>query len=201
MLKQTGLILTLTAAVTAGALAQAPAPARPAQTPSTPRPSAAQPRPAGEEPQAERPAPARPVEPAGQPVNIKLDITITDQVTSGEPSRKTVSMLIADRSAGSIRTGGIQMPTTSGPTALNINVDAVPTIQRDGSIRLQFGLEYQPRPGADPAQPTAAPSRMSQVNERLVVILQDGKPLVISQAADAGSDRKVVVELRASIMK
>jgi hypothetical protein len=42
---------------------------------------------------------------------------------------------------------------------------------------------------------------MSQINERMAVIVQDGKPLVISQAADAGSDRKVTVELKATVLK
>jgi len=42
---------------------------------------------------------------------------------------------------------------------------------------------------------------MAQINERLTVILQENKPLVISQAADPGSDRKITVELIATIGK
>jgi hypothetical protein len=42
---------------------------------------------------------------------------------------------------------------------------------------------------------------MSSLNERISVIVQDGKPMVISQAADPGSDRKITVELRATIAK
>ena len=105
-------------------------------------------------------------EPTGQMVNIKLDISISDEGTPGEPSRKTVSMIIADRFAGSIRTGGTQVPTDfGGAQPVNINIDATPTVLKDGAIRVQFGLEYQPRP-ADPKQPNAAPARMSHVNER-----------------------------------
>src|SRR5918996_1658256 len=55
-------------------------------------------------PPAEQP-PSRP-EPAGQPVNVKLDLTITDQLGPGEPSKKTVTMIVADRESGSIRSGG-----------------------------------------------------------------------------------------------
>jgi hypothetical protein len=33
------------------------------------------------------------------------------------------------------------------------------------------------------------------------VILQNGKPLIISQSADPVSDRKVVVEVKATILK
>ena len=68
-----------------------------------------------------------------------------------------------------------------------------------------MGLEYQPRPGGEgaPASGPGAsmPTRVSQINERLTVIVQDGKPLVISQAADPGSDRKVTVELKAAALK
>jgi hypothetical protein len=42
---------------------------------------------------------------------------------------------------------------------------------------------------------------MAQVNERLTVIVQDGKALQISQAADAGSDRRVTVEIMATVLK
>jgi hypothetical protein len=148
------------------------------------------------------PAEAAPREPAGQSLNVKLDITITDMTGPGEPLRKTVSMVVADRFAGSIRTAGTQVMTANGPQPLTINVDATPTVLKDGAIRLVFGLEYQPRPGGDnTAQGTSTPTRMSQINERMAVIVQDGKPLVISQAADAGSDRKVTVELKATVLK
>jgi len=155
-------------------------------------------------PQAEAPreqAPAKAQEPAGQQVNIKLDITVSDQRGPGAPSKKTVSMVVADRNFGSIRTGGTQILTESGAQPININVDATPTIVRDGSIRVQFGFEYQPRPGGDPAQANATPPRMSQVNQRLVVFLQDGRPLTITQAADAASDRNISVEIKATVMK
>jgi hypothetical protein len=208
MLKQTILIVTAAALATGSALAQtrpaaAPRPAVATTRAPQARPPQPTPRPAETvAPREQTPAPARQPEPPGQAVNIKLDIMITDEGAPGEPSRKTVSMVVADRSAGSIRTGGTLIPTDfGGPQTLTINVDASPTILRDGAIRVQFGLEYQPRPGADPKQPSAAPTKMSQVNERLAVIVQDGKPLVISQAADAALDRKITVELKATILK
>jgi hypothetical protein len=39
------------------------------------------------------------------------------------------------------------------------------------------------------------------MNQSLTVILQSGKPLIVSQAADPVSDRKVVVEVKATILK
>ncbi len=197
MLKQTAIIVATASLLTAGAVAQerpAPATTRPAPVPQAESPARAQPAPPREQP-------ARPPEPTGQPLNIKLEVTITDQAGPGEPTRKVVSMFVADRAVGSVRSNGFQSTAGMGTQPVSINVDATPTILRDGSIRLQFGLEYQPRPPLEPQQTTAPLGRLSQLNERLTVILQENKPMLISQAADPGSDRKITVELRASIVK
>jgi hypothetical protein len=42
---------------------------------------------------------------------------------------------------------------------------------------------------------------LTDISESLTVILEDGKPLVVSQSADPGSDRKVRVEIKATILK
>jgi hypothetical protein len=196
MLKQTVIAVAAASFLTVALVAQERA------APSAPRPAAApqQPAPKPAPPREQAPAPARPPDP-GQPVNIKLELTITDQAGPGEPAKKTITMLVADRSNGGIRSSGTQAVTSSGLAPVSINVDAVPTILKEGSIRLQLGLEYQPRPAADPSQASVPPSRMSTLNERISVIVQDGKPMVISQAADPGSDRKITVELRATIVK
>jgi hypothetical protein len=204
MLKQTVMIVAAASLLTVAVVAQnrpTPTPPGPAeQTAPAPRP--AQPATPREQPPREpQPAPARQPEPAGQPVNVKLEVTITDQAGPGEPTRKIVTMIVADRAGGSVRSNGIQNVAGMGTQPVSINVDATPNILRDGAIRLQFGLEYQPRPALDPQQTTAPTGRMSQINERLAVILQEGKPLIISQAADPGSDRKITVELRATVLK
>ena len=143
MLKQTVTTVAAASLLTVALVAQqkpAPSPARPATTPQQPT--------ATERPP--QPAPAR--APEGQPVNIRLEITITDQAGPGEPAKKTITMVVADRSNGGIRSSGTQAVTSSGLAPVSINVDASPTILKEGSIRLQLGLEYQPRPTQDPAQ-------------------------------------------------
>jgi hypothetical protein len=203
MLKQTVIAIAAASLLTVALVAQErPSPTRPAAaapqpTPPSPRPA----QPVTPREQAPAPAPARAPEPVGQPVNVKLEVTITDQAGPGEPTRKIVTMIVADRAAGSVRSNGIQNVAGMGTQPVSINVDATPTILRDGALRLQFGLEYQPRPALDPQQTTAPTGRMAQINERLAVILQEGKSLMISQAADPGSDRKITVELLATILK
>jgi len=130
--------------------------------------------------------------PLGQPVNIKLDLTITDQTGPGEPLKKVVTMVLADRGSGSIRsTGSVR---TQG--RVQINVDARPQILQSGAIRLALGLEYNPRTlGSD------APAEWSSLNEQISVVLTPGTPLVVSQAADPASDRRISVEIRATLLK
>ena len=130
----------------------------------------------------------RNADPAGQLVNIRLDLTIADQMTSGEPAKKVVTMMVADRSNGSIRsTGNVER---QGP--VRINVDARPHILPNGNIRVTLGLEYSP---------AASTGSVAALNEQLTVILEPGKPLLLSQAADPMSERKISVEIRAAIAK
>ncbi|CAN5694335.1 hypothetical protein BH24ACI5_BH24ACI5_15600 [soil metagenome] len=128
----------------------------------------------------------------GQPVNIKLDVTITDQTGPGEPIRKVVTLIVADRTNGSIRSTG----SVRSQGRVQINVDARPQILQSGAIRLMLGLEYNPRTLGNDAS-----TEWSSLNEQLGVVLQPGKPLLVSQAADPASDRKITVELTATILK
>jgi hypothetical protein len=138
----------------------------------------------------------------GQPLNIKLDLTITDQAGPGEPAKRTVTMIVADRQNGSIRSTGNQVQA-------RMFVDASPRILPNGNVQVILGLEYNPRqPTTDkPAEnfpqipPGPASTGGSSLNQRITMILEPNKPLVISQAADPVTDRKITVEVRAAILK
>jgi hypothetical protein len=141
-----------------------------------------------------------PREPVGQPVNVRFDLTITDQAGPGEPPKKTVSVVVADRSAGNVRSVGNQVQA-------RINVDVSPTILANGNVRATIGLEYNPRQATEPKAPgilgpdTSIPIGGTSLNERITLILEPGKSMVISQAADPVSERKITVEVRATILK
>jgi hypothetical protein len=127
---------------------------------------------------------------SGQPLNIKVDLTITEQAGSNPQTVKTVSILAADNNTGRIRSyGGVRFG--------ELNVDVRPRLIQGGRLLVSLTVEYRPVPGGakegDPDRPG--------LSESLTVFLQEGKPLVVSQSADPNSDRKVTLEVRASVLK
>ena len=161
MLQRTLTAVSVAALLAGGVSAQqAAAPQKPAEPPAT----------------APRPAPS---------VNVRIDLTLTDQNegTTGKP--KTLSMILTDRDSGRMRTG-------TGREDGMLNVDVRPEIVRDNRVRMSLTLEYRPPRGEKEAAP---------VTQSLSTLLEDGKPLVVSQSADPGSTRSVKVELKATILK
>jgi hypothetical protein len=137
----------------------------------------------------------------GQPINLKFDFVITDQAGSGEPARKTVSVVVADGQAGSVRSIGNQV-------AARLNVDVTPQLLPTGAVRAMIGLEYNPRQALDQKKEGTPDVMMppnliggASLNQRVTVIVEPGKPLLISQAADPISERKITVEVRVTVLK
>lgn len=170
--------------------------------------SAQEPKPAPQTPQKTEPQSESAARKENQPINVRVDLTITDQIGPGEPGKRTVSMIVADGHDGSVRSGGsvmvegntasaVQVP---GSNRINVtlNVDAHPIVLSDNRIRLRLSLEYAPRPET---QNAASREGRPHLIERLTLIVTPGKPMVISQASDPTSDRKIVVELLATILK
>jgi hypothetical protein len=127
--------------------------------------------------------------------NIKLELTINDTY-GARPTTKTVSMIVMDGAEGLIRTSNRLFPSNQ---TVNLNVDAQVSRLRSGEIRVRLTFEYTPPQTSaqeDPQMPLPA-----QLNESLTVLLQDGQKLVVSQSADPASDRKVTVELSATVLK
>jgi hypothetical protein len=87
-----------------------------------------------------------------------------------------------------------------GRRDVSISVDARPTILtgREGAVQIDLTLSYQPTGTAAGGD---AGSAQTGLTERIITILESGKPLVVSQAADPISDRRISTELRATILK
>ena len=144
------------------------------------------------------PAPAAPPKPAVPDrfirtlTNVQVELTLTDQAGTQAPEKKTVSMIVASGSWGKIRNTVARV----GPLQIGLNVDARPFVSTDGPIQLELTIYYYPPQGKPDA-----PVLPTELNQSLTVVLQSGKPMLISQAADPTSDRKVTVEVKATVLK
>jgi hypothetical protein len=119
--------------------------------------------------------------------NVRLDIKISDTVNPD--GGKTVTFVCTDRNSGQVR-------SQSGDGL--INIDAKPTVRADGRIWVQLTIEYRPELTTQQTQQSGS-SRVAGFSESLSVVVVDGKPLVASQSADPRSDRKVSVEITATV--
>ena len=134
------------------------------------------------------PPPPGPARRRGREVNVQVELTITDQVEGGKPETRVVSMVVADGAFGRIR-------SVSDNNVEKLNVDASPELLEGDRMWISLTVEYVP-PRAE-----GAVRRPAMLNEQMSVILQSGKPMLISQAADPLADRRTTVEVRATIIK
>ena len=137
-------------------------------------------------------APAMPIDPSagGQGVNIRLDLSLVDQIGPAIAPPKTVMLLLADRSLSQVR---------SYFQDRVVNIDARPTII-EGKIRLSFtaaidALKTFPT-GAQPADDMNVTARHS-----LTTLLENGKPLTVLEMFDPQSRRKMSIEIKATILR
>ena len=98
-------------------------------------------------------------------------------------TRKVVSMLVRDRESGRIR--------SSNPNGGVLNVDGQSEVVAEDRIAVYLTVEYQPERAAN----------MTMLNQSISVVLTPGKPTVVSQSADPNTDRKVAVEVTATVLK
>jgi hypothetical protein len=139
--------------------------------------------------------------------NIRVDITITDQAGTAAPLKKTLNVISADGGSGSVRSKAtVAVPKfPPGPDPKNyfyeelpLNVDIRPEItENENRIRTRLILNYE----TFSPKSEGTPAVRSVVTVDQWVMLDNGKPLVVSQSADATTDRRVTVELKATIMK
>jgi hypothetical protein len=150
--------------------------------PGAPRTPPAQPAP---------PVPAPPRKIRGRDLNVQIELTISDQLGNAAPDKRVVSMHIADAAFGRIR-------SNAGNGVAVLNIDARPEVLPDNErIVVELTIEHNPAPPPE----SASTKRFSALNEMLTVILQNGKPMVVSQAADPLNDRRITIEVKATISK
>ena len=128
--------------------------------------------------------------------NVKLEVKISDSINPDSQHSKTITVMCLDGNSSQVR-------SQSGEGL--INIDARPMIRPDGRIYVQLILEYRPDLPSPAAAPGNAPSnamnRAGSFSESLNLLVGDAKPMVASQSADPRSDRKVTIELTATVVK
>lgn len=197
---RTSLLVLIALALAVPAAAQQPQPQQPPTAPppvTAPRPG--QPAGRGQKP----PTPPPGVPPQIVPVlrteraavdarsrNIKLDVTFADTVGPDGATTKTLTMLVLNARNGQIR--------STGRDGGIINIDAHPVDLNDGRVSVNLTIEYLPELSAQQLQSGV---RLGMLSQSLTVLLDSGKPTVITQSADPRSDRKVTVEVTATVVK
>jgi hypothetical protein len=193
------LMMGVAALVVAPALAQQPPPA-PTPTPAPPRTATPAP-PRSATPAAAPAAPLPPPRRTGQPINVRIDLSINDQRAGSAPIKRTLSMVVADGMGGSIRSQSEVMAV--GPVPLN--VDANPELLADNKIRLTLTLQYDwPAPieaGRDTNTAPRGTVIKTALRDSVALILENGKAMIAAQSADPIGDRQVTVEVKATILR
>lgn len=139
-----------------------------------------------------------------QAVNVRLELTITDQSGGGQPEKKTITMLLADGFDGRVRSGNVLTdPGTSSRYNVQLNADAAVSLVADDKVRARITVEYE---AAGTAMFATSGDKNyfnppTGLNETVTVILANGKPTVITQSADPATDRKVTLEATATIVR
>jgi hypothetical protein len=135
----------------------------------------------------------------GQPVNIKVDVVLSEQSGSEAPTKRTLAVVVSDRFSGRVRT---QSDVAGVPGGVHLNIDAAPEILSNGKIRLGFNIQYDGRGTAEDLKEAARGAVVrTSMQQTLSLILENGRPMVAAQSADPIGDRKVTVEVTATILK
>ena len=172
----------------------------------------------GDKPAPPSPPPGPLPPPQVGQTNTKMDITITDQAGTAKPIIKTITIVVADRannqirsyvntpvasrrklSARESRTGEEAVDTSWRMEELPLNIDLRAEVIDSTRVRMRLVLNY--RTVTESTTMDGQPARTSAVTEEVTTVLDSGKPTIISQSADAATDRKVTVEVKATIQK
>lgn len=166
--------------------AQTPAPSRPAQAaPPSPTPSA--------KPATDEPAPVR----RGQPVNIRIELLLTDSVEGKVIAEERFNTLLADRQLGRVRRQDVMSLGTIKLNNQRFEVDVLPEIVGD-RLMLVVTLTYSAPAGPTGTDETAGVTFVENVS----AFFDSGKPLTIIEAkGDPVGNRRVVVQATATILK
>ena len=139
---------------------------------------------------------------SGQQVMIRIEVTITDQVGTGTPAKKTVTLMAQDDNRAIVRTENRSKVGEHGAPGPSLNVEARPTLGADGKIHLELSVLYDLPDASGDASPAKTDDQwVTRVQGGYGLLLENDKPITVSQSADPRNARKVTVEAKATVVK
>jgi len=154
---------------------QQPAPPKAPAAPEAPQP------PAPPTPDPER---------GGQPINIRLDVSVIDQTGQVAAQPKSLMVMLVDRAMGRTRAAFQDR---------SIAVDARPIIV-EGRIRVTLTIQSE-RTRSNFSAPTAEQDFTVDWRNSFSLLLENGKPMLALETMDAVTKRKMSIEVKATIQK
>ena len=129
--------------------------------------------------------------------NVRVEVMFSEQRSDSPAAPKTVTITTNDGQWGRVRSS----VTTAGYGASPLNVDARPEVLADGRVLLSVNIEYGEK--RVPAGKEVQPGQIIEatLNESVTLLLESGKGLAVTQSADPMSDRKVSVEVKATVLR
>lgn len=177
--------------------------ASPAQEPaSAPSPDGApEARPSAAPSPAPAPQQGRTVDPRN--TNVRVELTLTDRSGAAPPAVKSATLTIADSARASLRSSSEIMAgsATDSPRVLPLDVDLRVkgwSGGQSGTIALELTVDYRSIDRSDKESkfyPTAGLRFSGNV------VLPNGKSMLVAQATDPVSDRRITLEVKAAILR
>jgi len=142
------------------------------------------------------PPPAPDPERGGQPINIRLDVSVIDQTGQVAAQPKSLMVMLVDRAMGRTRAAFQDRA---------IAVDARPVIV-DGRIRVSLTIQSDRTRSDFPIglMPGATPAEQDHTigwRNSFSLLLENGKPMLALETMDAVTKRKMSIEVKATIQK
>ena len=134
------------------------------------------------------PAPSVDPEKGGQPINIRLDVSVIDQTAQVATQPKSLMVMLADRAMGRTRAAFQDR---------SIAVDARPVLV-DGRIRVYLTLQSEASRSFGP--PKEEDHTINWRNS-FSLLLENGKPMLALETMDAVTKRKMSIEVKATVQK
>jgi len=191
-MRKVWLTLSLVVVMTSFTVAQKPPPPPPAPPADTVSPDTTR--------KAPPPPPAAPT-PDGRNrkvgPNVRIEVTFSEQRSDSPAMPKTVTVTTNDGQWGRVRSSVNTVGYGSSP----LNVDARPEVLPDGRVLLAVNIEYGEKRVPEGKQVQPGQIIEATLNESVTLLLESGKGLAVTQSADPMSDRKVSVEVKATILK